>query len=328
MKIKVFLTTICAFISTLLLTGAVWAADVSVRLEDPKTPTNQDTFDLTFVVLDIQNRPSTVKCFKKGPGESSASQFGSDINLAAGGMTSRCHASSSIISAKGSYEFFVTAQAGSETVTSPTVTVDFDNSTPDTPVNYKKEKHSSCQYTILFKTGNDSGKTAKVELYRSDKSEFEVNSTTRVGSLNIGSNQEGSFEDTIPDCAKEYFYVIRAFSSIGNGSGIIGDSVVKVVTSTIETSTTQTVGAIAVSQGGVLSGDVLGEEEKKEGEGEIGKSPEGTAAGGEVKAASEENQVDLSPKETFTRRNIGLGIVAFLILVTVLSLYRRKKPLS
>lgn len=313
---KFALTFLCGFILTV---SQVEAADLSVRLEQPKSPTNQDTFRLTFTTLDIQNRPMTVKCYKKASGEASFSQFGLDINLSAGGTTGNCEVTSSVVNTKGTYEFYVAAQAGSDQVSSSTVSVDFDNTSPDTPKDYRKEKHSSCQYTILFKTADDAGKTAKVEIYRSDKTEFEVNSTTRVGSVNIGSNQEGSFIDTVPDCNKEYFYVIRAFSSVGNGSGIIGDSVVtKVATTTVSPTPGAggVLGAVPVAAGGVLpAGEALGEEAAE-------KKAEGEALG----EATPGPETQITPSEApgiisaqlLTRRNI---IIALIILVVLLGYY-------
>lgn len=312
----------------LLVVGGVLAADLNVRVEEPKSPANQDTFNINFVALDIQGRSVTVRCYKKGPSDGSFSQFGSDINLAAGGSTGNCSVNSSIVSTKGSYEFYVTAQAGSDSATSATVKVDFDNSSPDTPVSYKKEQHESCKYTILFKTAPDSGKTVKVEIYRSDKTEFDVNSSSRVGSVNIGSDSEGSFLDTVPDCNKQYYYVIRAFNSVGNGSGTIGDSAVKKITVEISpTGAPSQGGALPVAQSGVspAGGEVLGE-----GAGaKAGAKKEGEALSEEVTPSAEvkagEAPSEAGPSQIFSRRNILIGGVALLILLGIYYFYRRSQ---
>ncbi len=261
---KKLFATLIMFVLSLILTTSVYAANLSVRIEEPKTPTNQSTFKINFVAMDISGRSITVQCFKKGPSDGSFTQYGSDINLSAGGNTGNCEVSSSIISGEGSYQFYVKANVTgpAETIQSSTVTVEYKSSAPDTPGDYKKELQGSCQYKISFKTAND-GKTSRVEVYRSDQTSFTADSGTRVGTVGIGPNLEGSFTDTLPDCGKTFYYVIRAFDGAGNGSGVTGDSVTKVIitstTTTTETPVPTSGGAIPVSSSSVGEGQVLGQ---------------------------------------------------------------------
>ncbi len=246
--------------------------DLTIRVEHPKSPTNQNNFKLNFVALDITNRPITVKCYKQKAGEGSFSQFGSDINLTNGGNTGDCQVDSSIINGKALYDFKVIAYADADSAESETVTVDYNgNEGPSAPTSYHKEKTSSCSYKITFKTADDNGKTVKVEVYRSDLTEFTANDGTRVQTITIGSNQDGSFEDNVPDCGKDYYYVIRAFDTFGNGSDIVGDSVVKTVTTTILVSPTAAAGgAIPVTNVTISGGEqVLGEKEASREAGEV-----------------------------------------------------------
>ncbi len=108
-----------------------------VRLGQPKSPTNQDSLKLTFVAGDLTENPTrsiTVKCFKKGPSDGGYSQFDTDKVMIPGGNTDTCSVTSSILSTPGSYSFYVTADVPSEpTLTSSTVTVDFNTSGPETP---------------------------------------------------------------------------------------------------------------------------------------------------------------------------------------------------
>ena len=69
----------------ILTEGAVYAAGLSAVLEKPKTPENQRDYTITFVALDIQNRPVVVRCYKKTPSEGGFSIFDSDKNLPSGG---------------------------------------------------------------------------------------------------------------------------------------------------------------------------------------------------------------------------------------------------
>src|SRR3989338_5495708 len=213
---------LAAFFSLILavfiFTNQVLAADLTAKIETPKSPTRENTLKIGFVVLDVQGRSVTVKCMKKSPSEGGFSQFGPDFALPAGGSSGNCEASASVISGQGTYEFKVTAQAVAETVESSTVSVTYATDSPGTP-SYSKEQSSSCDYKIKFKTADD-GRTSKVKIYRSTETSFTADSSTEVGTVNIGPNLEGSFTNSVPDCGKTYFFAIRAFDDAGNGSGI------------------------------------------------------------------------------------------------------------
>lgn len=255
---KIFTKILLGVFAVFLFAGSSFAASdlTSIRLQQPASPTNQDSFDITFVALDTNSsQPVSVQCYKKGPSDGVFSTFGSVINLSNGGNTDKCQVTSSIMNqGNGTYQFYAQVTTGSTTPTSSTVSVDFNNSSPGTPVNYNKEKPSACTYKISFRTANDSGKTVKVVLYRSSDTSFNLDSGHQVNSLGIGSDTDGSMTDNIsPNCETNYYYVIRAFDTYGNGSGTVGDS--NVTTTTINP-TTQTQGAIPV---GGTNGNVLGE---------------------------------------------------------------------
>src|SRR3990167_1571684 len=171
-----------------MFAGAVYAANLDVRIEQPKSPTNQNSFPVHFVALDILDRPVTVKCFKKGPSDGGFVQFGSDINLASGGNSGNCDVNSSILTGNGTYEFKVEATAGSDS-DSETTSVVYNTDGPGDPRDYQKNKTNSCEYTIHFKTADDAGKTVKVEVYRSENMSFNTDSGTRVGTVGAGSNE-------------------------------------------------------------------------------------------------------------------------------------------
>jgi hypothetical protein len=304
-------------------------SDVSIRLSQPKSPTKQTSINITFVTLDTQDRAITVKCFKKGPADGAFSQFGPDINLAPGGNTGNCQADSAVLTSAGSYQFQASAAAGADEVSSNVVSVDFNNSSgPGTPTNYSKEKPSSCIYRIKFKTADDAGKTTKVEVYRSENTSFNADSGTRVATISIGSNTEGSADITSPDCAKEYFFAIRAFDNVGNGSGVTGDSITVVTTSSTSTlaqSQQQTsqgaifaAGSSQVGQGG----SVLGEATETETDGQV--------------EATQDSQPQSSPKVSpspepedgpsiFSLKNVVIGGVLILALFALVFLFLKPK---
>lgn len=304
-------------------TKAEGASNLSLRVEKPKSPTNQDNFTINFVTLDIQERPITVKCFKKGPSEGSFSQFGAEITVSAGGGTDNCQVNSSILNTNGTYQFQISASAESDTVTSSTISVDFNTSTPDTPINYSKEKIFSCVYRLKFKTADDNGKTVKVELYRSENTSFNVDLGTRVDSTAIGSNTDGQFENTVSDCNKTYYFALRAFNNSGNGSGVIADNEVTVITSTLNPTISYS-GAIPVitSTISVNSNEFLATEGKKEVLNEASVS-------GKSKTTSEEVLGQkISNKEVpsaFSIKNLGIGLTIILLSIIFYFSYKRIK---
>lgn len=250
---KIFTKLLLGVFAIFLFAGSSYAA-TSVRLQTPASQTNQDTMNLTFVALDtVSTQTVNVDCWKKGPSDGSFSIFQS-FSLPNGGNTNNCNAGFN--QGNGTYSFYVTA-AGSGNSTSSTVSTDFNNSKPGDPGNYKKEKIDNCTYKIWFHTADDGGKTVKVRLYRSTDTNFSVDSGHQVNELSIGSNIDGSMTDNVsPNCETTFYYVIRAFDTYGNGSGVVGDEAV--TTTVINPTTTTTAGAIPV--GGTGGGSVLGEE--------------------------------------------------------------------
>jgi hypothetical protein len=233
------------------------AGDVSVDIQTPKSSTKDNSFTINFVALDIQDRAITVKCFKKGPTDGGFSQFGSDIVLTAGGNTDYCDVTNAVVSQQGTYQFYVTATANGDTATSAIVSVDYNTDGPGTPTDYQKHIVTSCQYRIHFKTADDGGKTVKVEVYRSENTSFTADAGTRVATVGVGSNETRDVLNDKADCSKDYYFVVRAFDSAGNGSGIVGDNETTVTTTT----TTTTASPAPAVAAGTPTGTVLGEEE-------------------------------------------------------------------
>lgn len=282
-KLIKFLT---AALIGLIFVGQAWAADVSVRISTPQTPTRRSSLELSFVALDIQGRAITAKCYKKEPSDAGFSQFGADINLVAGGNSGACSAGSDIFDGEGTYQFYVTATAGGDTATSQTVSVDRNTSRPGTPTDYQKALDSSCQYKIHFKTADDSGQTVKVELYRSDNSSgFTADSSTRVDTLGVGSNEAKDIFNTKPDCNKDYYYALRAFDSAGNGSDLVGDSIISGTTTAVTPSSPAPAIALASPAGNILGETETAIEPSPEAEGQVlspDMLPEGLTEPGQV----------------------------------------------
>jgi LPXTG-motif cell wall-anchored protein len=290
---------------TVLVTEVSAAAVTTIRISLPQDRNNSN-FKIRFVTLDSENRQITVKCFKKGPGDGSFVQFGSDIVLAPGGNSGTCNVDTSVVGTNGvSYQFMASAQAaGGGIVNSQVVGTSFSNASPGTPVNYSKQQNG-CNYKIFFRTANDSGKTKKVEIYRSENTSFTADGGTKVGEVAANSNENKSFDNSA-DCGKKYYFVVRAFDDFGNGSGLTGDSEVTVNTTTNTTTTgggTTDGGAIAVApgQGNVGAPAVQGANE--------GTSPSPEASSESVLGATSEADAKTDAQEQEGWRKYLLWII-------------------
>ena len=302
---------------------------LSVRLEQPKTPTNQTNFGIVFVALDLNNANTvTVTCNKKGPSDGAPVSFGGSQTFPNGGNTGTCAVDSSILSAAGIYTFSVEATSDSGTA-NDSVTVEYKTEGPGDPRDYSKSKPSACEYKIHFKTADDGGKTVKVEVYRSENTSFTADNNTRVATIAVGSNQERDFTQGV-DCSKDFYYAVRAFDASGNGSGVVGDSethttVTTTGTTTTTTSTSTTVTTETQPAIEVLSADMglgsVGEETggaKEEGKALGEATPSGT---GGVQGLQNATQGMIS--QIFKNPFVLAGVI--LLIVGAVLLYVSKK---
>lgn len=321
-KLSIFLLTGFALLS---LAGQAYAAKmVTIRINQPTSPVNQNSFNVSFEALDLLGRTVTVKCFQQGPADAGFSQFGASQTFSNGGNSGVCSVDGSVVNdGQGTYSFRVEATAGDGTgdnFDSETTSITYDTSGPGDVLGYSKNKTNSCEYTIHFQTANDSGQTVKVELYRSDVVPFNADHNSRIQSIPIGSNEARDTTDTIPDCNKTYYYAVRAFDSAGNGSALVGDNVSNITV--INPTGSQAQGAIPVTGAGTnLGGSVLGL---------AGSSgPTGTAGGetlGDTQQSSEAAEVTSTPaaSSTSSTRNFAIfGLVALLVALGYYLLKRR-----
>lgn len=311
-------TLILSFICLLSLAVIpAWAApgDLVIRLEEPKTPTNLNDFEISFVALDILNQEISVQCLKKSSSDADFSVFDS-TTLTAGGNSDSCHITSSVFNNNDTYQLKVIATTATDTA-SDLATIQYNTVGPDTPSEYQKEKVSSCQYKISFKTGNDSGRTVKVEVYRSENTTFTADSGTRVETITIGSNEFKSINNDIPDCNKTYYYAVRAFDSAGNGSGLIGDSEITVIGGTTTTTTVSTASPTSAIPVTEPTGIVLGEEE-----GQTGESAESSPESTEMVTPTPEV---LGERTNRLLLNLGLIVLGIMLIYAVVKTLKKKK---
>jgi len=291
------------------------ANPLTIRLEQPQSPTRLTNFKLIFTTMDMLGRDITVKCF------SDDVQFGGDIEVTPGGNTGYCQINSSVMSTNNhSYAFKVIAYAGTDTA-SDSVIVNYSTDGPDTPSEYGKDHPSDCRYKIHFKTANDNGKTVKVEIYRSKETSFGLDASNRAAVIDIGSNTEHTETDNLAsECDKKWYYALRAYDIYGNASDWIGDSEITVTTTTTTTTTTSTTtgqthttGAIPVVNVTLSSAEVLGEK---------------TTAGTEKKAKDQKeekvNILGTTTKRTNKNLYIEGGIGLLVLAIIGYGIYKKK----
>ena len=251
--------------------------EVEVQIEQPASPTKEDTFKIGYVVLDIKDRDIKVQCYVNGVA------FGPEYSTNSGD----CEVTPSIIISSGTYNFNVIATPdGGTPKSSDTVTVDIVLEKPSPITNYVKTE-GVCTYTLTFKTAND-GRTSKVEIFRSDTQPFTANASTLIDTLTVGPNTAITYTDDDPlDCSKEYYYAIRALDDLNNFSSFVTDNIIKIVQGT--TSTTVTVNG--------ETGQVAGEETTAGEEGEESPDQEEGEDNGEVKGDEDEEDKDKDEEE-------------------------------
>jgi uncharacterized repeat protein (TIGR01451 family) len=246
---------------------------------DQDAMTNQEDFRIDFVILNTDNLSLDAQCQQQENGGAWL-DIETVYTVKAGGNSGYCQAED--LRDDSQYDFRVVASDGE---ISTTVKVGLETDRPGKPKDYDKDQISSCKYEIEFRTADD-GRTVSVEVYRSDDNEsFTAKASSRIKTINIGPDEEYSFETTKPDCDKDYYYALRAFDEYGNASDLVGDREIKTVIIEGTSGETEevTLGALPVTET-----VVLGEGEIGEGLSTEGTEAEGTEAGALTEGLSAE----------------------------------------
>jgi hypothetical protein len=217
------------------------------------------------------------------------------------------------MSNQGNYEFYVSAASGSDSENAVSVTVNYDTSGPGTPNYYSKEHPEQCKYIIRFHTADDNGATNKVEIYSSDQKNFDTNNGSRVGTVNIGSNQDGIFtHDRADSCDREWYYVIRAFDVAGNQSDARGDELTK----TTIVSPSPVAGALIITK---ATGSVLGKKD------ESTPSESGTVLATDSTISSTSPSPSSNPTSMIAKSKLVWWLIPTAIALGLLYVIARKK---
>ena len=202
------------------------STSLNVRIAQPETKLNKDTFNIGYVVLDTEGRNLEVKCIEKTYGVFDT------LNTNSGS----CKVNSSVITESGTYKFYVEVTAGGETEKSKTVTVEVDLSKPLPITDYSKTL-GTCSYTLTFNSS-----TSKVQIFRSDNQKsFFANDTTLITKphLTVTPNSIATYTDSnLTDCTKTYYYAVRSIDEFNNVSPLVTDEIVTTIPASTTPSTT------------------------------------------------------------------------------------------
>lgn len=287
---------------TLITPNTVLAADsdIQVKIMKPETPTNKKSFNVGFVVLDLSNNPVTVECFK----DAEVEPFETHTPANAG----NCAVT---IAASGTYTFYVKATSASGTKKTAPVTVEVNLDKPSPVIDYSKAGN-----VLKFKTAND-GKTAKVEIHRSEKSSYTANASTKIHEMVVAPNTEYTWTDATAEPGKTYYYALRSLDAFGNVSTMVSDPEVKVTqeaTTTTPRATGTTVAGAETKTEGEVKGDtdeeIMEIEEVKEGKEKVKDGNEG-----------EEKEVELTPSY---KKYWYIWVPAILLVLGVVYIYVKR----
>jgi len=133
-----------------------------------------------------------------------------------------------ILSGDGAYKIYFASSDGMNNAQSSEETFTIDRHAPGPVSDYKKERKDTFLYRICWKNPDEED-FDRVVVYRSDKKEFQADSSTQIAEVGGTKNEDKCYDNGIPE-SKDYYYVTRVVDHAGNISGVVGDSEVTVTT--------------------------------------------------------------------------------------------------
>ncbi len=185
---------------------------------------NYTPFKISYTALQSEGKPVEVIGYLKKEG-ASWFQVGSSTKL-----TDTFSIDGGVLSGDGLYKIYFKATSDSTTVNSDEESFTIDRAAPGPVSNYRKERTGTFMYKLCWKNPDEEDFN-RVIVYRSDKKEFQADSSTQVAEVGGSKNEEKCYEGGIPE-NKDYFYVTRVVDHAGNISGVVGDSEVTATTTT------------------------------------------------------------------------------------------------
>ena len=193
--------------------GTAQAAYLKVDIAAPDGAINRKTFNVEFTTLSTDADDNMdVKLYQNGSVIKSATTTKDYGDSGAFSVT---------VPADGAYEYYFTANSGSDTAVSSTKSVNVDTAATATP-SYGGVTRNGNTYTITFTAPAD-GDVDQVRIYSSPSTSFTADESTQVKVVDVVPGQTYTVSYTAPDDRQRY-HVIQAFDTAGNGSTLIGDA--------------------------------------------------------------------------------------------------------
>ncbi|OGM16265.1 hypothetical protein A2V55_00730 [Candidatus Woesebacteria bacterium RBG_19FT_COMBO_37_29] len=221
------LSVILAIFALGLSVGHVKAVNTTVDISQLPQYTNQTVFSISYTA--ISDDPANIKA------QFYYSKEGEGLQILGPQFTGPSNefevTGAQVNEGNKKYYFKVIVTYGSDTVSDETSTY-FDNSGPDTPSAYSKERIGSTTYKIKWHSPSNDD-FAQVLIYRGENPDFSADSGHFVFAQGGLKNTDFEWIDNGLDPNKNYYYLLRALDFAGNSSGLVGDTFVTTGTSTV-----------------------------------------------------------------------------------------------
>jgi hypothetical protein len=239
---------------TMIMATPVAAFSDAVYIQDLPEYINYQAFKLSYTA--ISEGDVTAKFMYKKDGDSGWTDFSTVT-----GYSGEVQFGGSQINDQKKYYFRV--EINGNTVSDETSTF-YDASGPSPVNSYSKEKVSDGFYRLHWKNPTDTD-FSRVFIYRSDKSTFTADDSTKVAEKGGSPDTEQTWDNPGLDLSKTYYYAIRAVDKAGNPSSVVADSDSQVqVLGVAATAGVDKESKVASLPKEDKSGSVLGEEQVKD----------------------------------------------------------------
>ena len=210
---------ISAFFGILLGFGLaaepVFAVSPTIAIQVLPEYINYQDFKLSYSA--ISGDPASIQIqFYSNKDGGSYSSFGAVQSGASG----QVNVTSSQIGESGK-KYCFKAEIVGEGASNETCTT-FDNSGPDAPGSFSKERLGPSTIRIKWHTPNNDD-FSQVYVYRSDNPDFSADDSHFVYAQGGDKDKDMEWTDNGIDANKDYYYLMRALDKAGNSSGLVGD---------------------------------------------------------------------------------------------------------
>lgn len=250
---KNYLNTILFFLAAVVFSASpVFAGKLKLSLSELPEYKNNTNFRLYYTYFETEGKIATVNLFIQKDGKDWRQTSAKNKTAVSGYFQLE---GLDIYDNAGKYNFYAEAKTADQTIKSVTVSTTLDDTAPNPPSEYGKERLNATTYKLSWKNPSDED-FAKVYIYRSKNTSFTADISTRISEAGGSKDEKMTFTDGSVEADVTYYYALRALDRAGNASGVVTDApgtvtagqVAGVSTVTGTTGTVGTVGSQAVEE--------------------------------------------------------------------------------